>query len=95
MYGLSTFPAAFYEHVSQHLLSCNYVRCESDPCSFWRRQGEDFLLTVVHVDDFVVATSSNELLDEFISDMDRVYVASVTPDAQHFFCMQYSDGMAA
>jgi hypothetical protein len=85
MYGLSTFPAAFYEHVSQHLLSCNYLRCESDPCFFWRRQGEEFLLTVVHVDDFVVA----------ISDMDKVYVASVSPDAQHFFCMQYSDGMAA
>jgi hypothetical protein len=84
MYGLPSSPKAFYEHVASHLLSCGYSRCAVDPCFFWKRIAEGVLLAVVHVDDFVVAASTDELLTAFISDLELCYVVSVSNDVSHF-----------
>jgi hypothetical protein len=65
-------------------LVCGYQRCASDPCFFWFRSGDGFLLAVVHVDDFVVAASTEAMLARFVRHMEQVYVVSVTPDVQHF-----------
>lgn len=91
MYGLSASPRAFYDHVSAHLLKCGYTRCAADPCFFWIRGSSGFLFTVVHVDDFVVAASTQELMNEFIAHMEQVYVVSITPDVQHFLGLYTHD----
>jgi hypothetical protein len=84
MYGLPSSPKAFYEHVSAHLLKCGYSRCASDPCFFWKRIGGGFLFAVVHVDDFVIAASTEDLILQFINDLEKVYVVSVSNDVNHF-----------
>jgi hypothetical protein len=66
MYGLPSSPAAFYHHVSAHLLRQGYQRCASDPCFFWLRTSVGLLLTVVHVDDFAVASSEPSMIEDFI-----------------------------
>ena len=91
MYGLAASPRAFYDHVSDHLLVCGYQRCASDPCFFWFRSGDGFLLAVVHVDDFVVAASNEAMLARFVRHMEQVYVVSVTPDVQHFLGLHTQD----
>ena len=80
MYGLPISPAAFYNHVSKHLMRQRYNRCAADPCFFWLRRGTEVLLTVVHVDDFVVTASSNSMIADFIEALEREYVVTVTRD---------------
>ena len=91
MYGLPTSPAAFYEHVSAHLLTGGYHRCPSDPCFFWLRCGADCLFAVVHVDDFAVAASTDALIDDFIKHLEKIYVVSVTDEVNHFLGMHITD----
>ena len=91
MYGLAASPRAFYDHVSAHLLQCGYTRCAADPCFFWIRGSSGFLFAVVHVDDFVVAASTQDLLDVFIAHMEEAYVVSVTPDVKHFLGLYTHD----
>ena len=92
MYGLPSSPKAFYEHVSAHLLKCGYVRCAADPCFFWKRpEHGGVLLAVVHVDDFVVAASTDDLLTQFIHDLELIYVVSVSNDVNHFLGIHIQD----
>ena len=91
MYGLPTSPAAFYHHVSKHLLTQGYTRCASDPCFFWLRRGDDVLLTVVHVDDFVVASSSEDMITAFIQALELQYVVTVSTDVQHFLGLHITE----
>ena len=97
MYGLDLSPRAYYDHVSAHLLKGGYNRCSNDPCLFWKRLGSadggatQFLLTVVHVDDFAVAATDFALIEEFIAYMETVYTVSVTREVEHFVGIHVSD----
>jgi hypothetical protein len=46
---------------------------------------------VVHVDDFVVAASTDELISLFITDLEKVYVVSVSNDVNHFLGIHIRD----
>jgi hypothetical protein len=84
MYGLPSSPAAFYKHVSGHLLKSGYTRCQSDPCFFYKRTSDQMLLAVIHVDDFVVASSCADMIDDFIIMLRLVYVVTVSDKVDHF-----------
>ena len=84
MYGLPESPAAFYSHVSQHLLSQGYQRAINDPCFFWQHYDSGFILLVVHVDDFAVASTHHSIIDTFIKDLEKEYVVSVSDEVKHF-----------
>lgn len=91
MYGLPSSPAAFYNHVSAHLLRQGYHRCASDPCFFWLRTNADVLLAVVHVDDFALASSSPSMIQDFVTAMETEYVVTVTQDVEHFLGLHITE----
>ena len=64
LYGLRDSPKLFYEDVSALLLSAGYSRCENDPCMFHKTDSRGSLIAVVHVDDFAVASTSEEMHEE-------------------------------
>lgn len=86
MYGLASSPAAFYEHVSTHLLENGYTRCKSDPCFFYLRpvDSNDYILIVIHVDDFVVAKTNQDMINDLITNLEKTYVVSTTESVNHF-----------
>jgi hypothetical protein len=42
------------------------------------------LFAVVHEDDFAIATSTEALILQFSHDLEKIYVASVSNDVDHF-----------
>jgi hypothetical protein len=68
LYGLRESPQAFYDDISTFLLSNGYVRTTSDPCMFYKRDSStEFIMLVVHVDDFAIAASSTVMKEQFLS----------------------------
>ena len=64
LYGLQDSPKLFYEDVSSLLLSKGYMRCDNDPCMFHKTDHRGYLMAVIHVDDFAVASDNEELHEE-------------------------------
>jgi hypothetical protein len=77
LYGLPISPQAFYKHISAHLLNHGYQRTTADPCMFFKRDGDKFIMFVVHVDDFAIASSHQEMTDELLRVMQLQY--TITP----------------
>ena len=48
-------------------------------------------MTVVHVDDFVVAATDMDLIEDFIRYMEKAYVVSVTREVEHFLGLHVTE----
>jgi hypothetical protein len=92
LYGLPESPRAFYEDASVFLLEKGYTRTLADPCMFYRRDDRGFIMMVVHVDDFAIASSTQELSDELYSTMKQRYKIKVKPSMDSFLGMHLSGG---
>ena len=53
LYGLHQEPMVWYETLSTHLLDNGFERGKIDSTLFIKRNGEDFLLVQVYVDDII------------------------------------------
>ena len=78
MYGLPQSHEAFYRDVSSPLLTHGCFRSSADPCLFYRRglNGETTLICVL-VEEFTIAGSSNQQIDEVVKIMRLRYTISV------------------
>ncbi|GJY45471.1 retrovirus-related pol polyprotein from transposon TNT 1-94 [Tanacetum coccineum] len=65
LYGLKQAPRAWYDLLSNFLLTQNFSKGTVDPTLFIRRQGNDILLVQIYVDDIIFASTTPELCDEF------------------------------
>jgi hypothetical protein len=65
LYGLNRAPKAFYDDLSQHLISHGYSRSPLDPCLFHKLLPDGRkIIFCVHVDDFAIASTDHQLIDE-------------------------------
>jgi hypothetical protein len=65
LYGLTRAPKAFYDDLSQHLLSHGYSRSPLDPCLFHKLLPDGRkIFFCVHVDDFAIASTDMQLIEE-------------------------------
>lgn len=88
LYGLPESPQAFYDHVSLHLMSNGYTRTQADPCVFYLRHGDNFTVCFVHVDDFAIAATSQELIDSFMLMMKLKYKIKTINELKGFLGMR-------
>lgn len=80
LYGLPQSPEAFYADVSQHLMANGYQRTLADPCLFYMRDSDgNITLVSVHVDDFAIAGSNQQQVDQLVSVLRKRY--TITLDA--------------
>jgi hypothetical protein len=67
LYGLNRAPKAFYDELSRHLISHGYTRSPLDPCLFHKIVSPTRkIFFCIHVDDFAIASSHQDLIDELI-----------------------------
>ncbi|GKE26280.1 retrovirus-related pol polyprotein from transposon TNT 1-94, partial [Tanacetum coccineum] len=57
LYGLKQAPRAWYDELSNFLMSNGFTKGTIDPTLFKIRYGEDILLVQIHVDDIIFGTS--------------------------------------
>jgi hypothetical protein len=72
LYGLNRAPKAFYDELSQHLLNHGYTRSPLDPCLFHKIVSPTRkIFFCVHVDDFAIASTHQDLIDELIRSLQQ------------------------
>lgn len=64
MYGLSDASRGWFDYFGGILVRHGYKQCMNDPCAFVKREGEEFVITSVHVDDGTDISNSERLLQE-------------------------------
>ena len=84
LYGLSESPRAFYDDCSHLLLSRGYTRTTADPCMFYKLEGIQYILVVVHVDDFVLASTNKALQAELLSILRSRYTITTQSSVEDF-----------
>lgn len=68
-----------------YLIENGYKRTGGDPCSFYKgHPSGKYLMTVIHVDDFLVAGDTKETVDEFVRIIERKYTIKRTMDVEKF-----------
>lgn len=53
--------------------SIGYSQCKSDPRVFYKRQGTDFSIVTIVVDDMIHAASSKAMMQVFSSQLSKIY----------------------
>jgi hypothetical protein len=96
LYGLPDSPQAFYRDVSKFLLQHGYSRTTADPCMFFKRSSDGkFIVMVVHVDDFAIASSHKESMDEVLEILRKRYTITTADSLESYLGIHieyFSDG---
>ncbi|KAL0546271.1 hypothetical protein IC582_016177 [Cucumis melo] len=67
LYGLKQAPRAWYDRLSTYLLRQGYRRGSADQTMFVHRQGTDFLIFQIYVDDIIFGGTSSEYVEQFFN----------------------------
>jgi hypothetical protein len=96
LYGLRDSPQAFYEDMSTYLLYNEYYRTTSDPCMFYKRESAtEFIMFVVHVDDFAIAASTIAMKNKLLAIIAKRYKFKECSTVESFLGVHveyFSDG---
>ena len=84
LYGLSESPRALYDDCAKLLQANGYTRTEYDPCMFYKRKGTEIVMVVVHVDDFIIASSTKKLTRELLVILKSRYEIKQTSSLEDF-----------
>jgi hypothetical protein len=80
LYGLIDAPKGFNDGMTAYVRSGGYSQSIFDPCLFYKWIGVgNFVYVMVHVDDFAIMGTSTEIVDEFITFMQKRYEITVKP----------------
>jgi hypothetical protein len=65
LYGTKQASRQWQKTLRNAMDSMVFKRCEADPCVFIKRDGDEFILAVVYVDDIFGVSNSTELISQF------------------------------
>ena len=85
LYGLRRSPKAFYDQLSQFLEELGYTRSANDRCLFHKHFSDGRkIMFCIHVDDFAVAATDNELLDQLCTELKTKYIVKESDTLEDF-----------
>jgi hypothetical protein len=85
LYGLADSPIEFYKHVSGTLIESGFKCTVSDPCVIIKRERADrFVIAVIYVDDFIVAGTHMDLIDDLKINLRKKYTLTEAPESESF-----------
>ena len=65
LYGLRQAGRCWYGRIDKELANYGAKKSSADPCVYFKGEGENLILNCVYVDDILVASRSNEEIDDF------------------------------
>lgn len=71
MYGLRSSPLSWYKTITKILRELGFHRMYSDPCVFFKWDGDLLTLIGVHVDDLIAICDDDELMEKLKIDINR------------------------
>jgi len=84
LYGLRQSPRCFNKAFDKWLREQGFVPTTADPCIYTRRNGSDFIMLSLHVDDQLIACNNRFVLDKFKSDLNTKFECSDSGPAGYF-----------
>ena len=88
LYGLKQAPRAWYDRLSQFLLSHGYVRGEVDRTLFLLKEGKHTLVVQVYVDDIIFGSTNEQLVNKFTKLMESEFEMSMVGELKFFLGLQ-------
>ncbi|KAJ9544346.1 hypothetical protein OSB04_024053 [Centaurea solstitialis] len=88
LYGLKQAPRAWYETLTNHLLSKGFKRGTIDTTLFLKKEGDDLLLVQIYVDDIIFGSTNPELCTKFSKIMETEFEMSVMGELNFFLGIQ-------
>ena len=73
LYGLKQAPRAWYFRFATFLLTLGFIEAKSDTSLFIYRHGDETTYLLLYVDDMVLTTSSQQLLQSVISSLQQEF----------------------
>lgn len=84
-YGLKQAPRAWHSRFASHITSLGFVEAKSDTSLFIYCRGSEMAFLLLYVDDIVLTTSSQHLLQQIISALRQEFSMTDTGPLHHFF----------
>ncbi|GJW99030.1 retrovirus-related pol polyprotein from transposon TNT 1-94 [Tanacetum coccineum] len=88
LYGLKQAPRAWYDELSNFLVSKGFSKGSIDPTMFITKYGEDILLVQIYVDDIIFGSTNPKLSKRFENLMHNKFVMSMTGELKFFLRIQ-------
>ncbi|KAJ9561581.1 hypothetical protein OSB04_006741 [Centaurea solstitialis] len=88
LYGLKQAPRAWYETLTNHLLSKGFKRGTIDTTLFLKKEGDDLLLVQIYVDDIIFGSTNLELCTKFSKIMETEFEMSMMGELNFFLGIQ-------
>ncbi|GJQ90615.1 retrovirus-related pol polyprotein from transposon TNT 1-94 [Tanacetum coccineum] len=88
LYGLKQAPRAWYDEVSNILVSKGFSKVAIDPTLFITKKGEDILLVQIYVDDIIFGSTNPKLSKKFEKLMHSKFKMSMMGELKFFLGIQ-------
>ncbi|GJW35825.1 retrovirus-related pol polyprotein from transposon TNT 1-94 [Tanacetum coccineum] len=88
LYGLKKEPRAWYDELSNFLVSKGFSKGSIDPTLFITKHGEDILLVQIYVDDIIFGSTNPKLSKRFAKLMHNKFEMSMMRELKFFLGIQ-------
>ena len=88
LYGLKQAPRAWYDRLSQYLVSYGFTRGKADQTLFIKREDGELIVAQVYVDDIIFGSTKDELSHSFSKLMQAEFEMSIIGELNHFLGLQ-------
>nr|GEW26189.1 retrovirus-related Pol polyprotein from transposon TNT 1-94 [Tanacetum cinerariifolium] len=88
LYGLKQAPKAWYDELSNFLVSKGFSKGSIDPTLFINKHGEDILLVQIYVDDIIFGSTNSKLSKRFEKLMHNKFEMSMMGELKLFLAIQ-------
>ncbi|GJZ81453.1 putative ribonuclease H-like domain-containing protein [Tanacetum coccineum] len=88
LYGLKQAPRAWYDELSNFLVSKEFSKGSIDPTLFITKKGEDILLVQIYIDDIIFGSTNPKLSKKFEKLMHNKFEMSMMGELKFFLGIQ-------
>ena len=88
LYGLKQAPRAWYDQLTQYLVSHGFIRGKADQTFFIEREDDKLIVAQVYVDDIIFGSTKDELAHSFSKLMQAEFEISMIGELTHFLDLQ-------
>ena len=90
LYGLKQAPRYFNKRIDSWLKSVGFITSTADTCLYTRKQGEDTIILMIHVDDQIIASNDQQHLNDFKSLLNKEFECQDNGSIANFLGMEIS-----
>jgi hypothetical protein len=88
IYGTKQAAEVFHTHLKNNLLMVGYSNSISDPCLYYKWSHDKFIIFGVFVDDIIGTSTHQNLIDELIENLSRIYEVKVLGEVSKLLGMK-------